>query len=343
MPSARVNVTLHGADAAVVSAPRVAATASVRSVTPTVTTTARFPGDPGPGKILHGLNDNSATAFNSVQTAVGHTFKLRRSYNGNNWGVNTATVDADIAAGRIPFTSWKLSPYALTTVPDAAIDDVAAYFLSKAPAPIWATIYHEPEDNLTDATTAAQYRALFRRAVLRIRDAGVTNVAWTSPTFQVPFTFGTSSGRDWRFWHADWNGGTTNTAADFYSGTGANSSVIDLDSIDSYIPLINTQNFQTFTTSFTTVKNKMASNGYTPKPLVIGEMGVKTDTVTPDNAIGPNRMQDVFDKALTENFVGICWWNTGGDSFLHGPVPASDPGGFREAKLSALMADPRSG
>lgn len=341
MPSARVNVTLHGTEAAVATPNRVAGTVSIPSVTPIVTTTARFVGDPGPGLILHGLNDNSPTAFNNVQTAVGHTFKLRRSYNGNNWGVNTATVDADIAAGRIPFTSWKLLPFDLTTVPDSAIDTIASYFLSKAPAPIWATIYHEPEDNITDATSAASYRALFRRTVLRVRAAGVTNVAWASPTYQVPFTFG-ASGRDWRFWHADWNGGTTNTAADFFSGVGANASVIDLDSIDSYIPLINSQNWQSFTTSYTLVKNKMASNGYTPKPLVIGEMGVKTDTITPDNAIGPSRMQDTLEKALVENFVGICWWNTGGNSFLHGPTPASDPGGFREAKLATIMADPRS-
>lgn len=346
MPTARVDVNLHGASTVFAAPGRVVSNVSIPTVVPTITNASRFAGDPGPGLVIHGMNDATTSshpnAFNDVEVATGHTFKLRRTYNGANWGVNTSACNADITAGRIPFTSWKINPYTLTTVPDSAIDTISTYFLSKAPAPIWATFFHEPENDYTTSTDAAAYRTLFRRMVLRIRSAGVTNVAWCSPTFMGPFTFQASSGRDWRWWHPDWTGGTTNTAADFYSGTGVNASVIDIDSFDHYVPNIGTSTYQTLTDALSIIKTKMASNGYTPKPWAIGEEGMRDGNTTVSPTFIPNIMQDALECAVANNFVGISWWNTGGDSFLHGPVPASDPNGYREAKLAQIVADSRS-
>jgi hypothetical protein len=344
----RVDVLIRGANPAVqvVQPGRINGSITFRQPTINITGTTRFPGDPG-DKVLHGLNDNSDAAFHNVQTAVGRTFKLRRSYNGNNWGMNVSSIDEDHAEGRISVTSWKLSPYTLTTVPDSAIDDLIAIVQARPTHIFWiCPVFHEPEDNFPDATNAANFRALVRRVILRFRAAGVTNVAWVSPFFQSPFTW---TNRDFRLWHPDWNGGNTNTSADWF--TGANS-VIDIDGYDSYIPLIGSTNWQTETTTFGKIRAAMAAKGYpADKPFLIGEMGVKSETApspvgigaSGDPTKGPARMQDVFEVAAANNFVGICWWNTGGDSFLHGPVPANDPGGFREAKLATIMADPRSG
>lgn len=348
MASGRQDVLIRAANPAAAVPQPIVVRGSVSIPTPTILTSnaARFPGDPGT-KVLHGLNDNSDANFNNVQAAVGRTFKLRRSYNGTNWGINQATINEDIAAGRIPVTSWKLDPYTLTTVPDSAIDSIIAFVQSKAPHPIWmCAVFHEPEDNFPGATDAANFRALYRRTVLRFRAAGVTNAAFVSPFFQSPFTW---TNRDFRLWHPDWNGGNTNTSADWF--TGANS-VIDIDGYDSYIPLIGSTNWQSETTTFGKIKATMSAKGYPAnKPFLVGELGVKSETAPPpaglgadgDPNLGPSKMQDAFDCAKANDFVGICWWNTGKDSFLHGPDPTMDPGGFREAKLSTIMADPRSG
>ena len=351
MASGRTDVLIRGAGttAAVPQPGLVRGSVSVPTPTILVTNGARFPGDPGT-KIYHGLNDTSTATYNAVQTAVGRNFKLRKTYNGSNWGLNTTEVDEDIAAGRtISVTSWKLGPYSLTSVPDSAIDDVIAKVQARAPHIFWTCgPFHEPENDFTTRAEADDYRALQRRIVLRFRAAGVTNVAWVSPFFMCPFTFTAGSGRDWRWWHPDWNGGTTNTSADFY--TGANS-VIDLEGFDIYVPLIGSTNWQSVSTDISIAKTKMNSNGYTLKPILIGELGVKSETAPAPVGIGssgdpnkgPSKMQDAWDTAKAQNWVGICWWNTGGDSFLHGPVPANDPGGFREAKLTTIVADPRSG
>jgi hypothetical protein len=348
MASGRTDVLIRAANPAVAVPQPVLVRGSVSVPTPAIliANSARFPGDPGT-KVLHGLNDNSDAAFNNVQTAVGRTFKLRRSYNGNNWGMNTGSIDEDHTAGRISVTSWKLSPYTLTTVPDSAIDANIAIVQARPTHTFWiCPVFHEPEDNFADTTSAGNFRALFRRTVLRFRAAGVTNVAWVSPFFQSPFTW---TNRDFRLWHPDWNGGNTNTSADWFTGS---NSVIDIEGYDSYIPLIGSTNWQAEATTFGKIKAAMAAVGYPAnKPFLVGELGVKSETAPSpvgqgaagDPTLGPSRMQDAFDTAKANNFVGICWWNTGGDSFLHGPVPANDPGGFREQKLATIVADPRSG
>jgi hypothetical protein len=342
MASGRTDVLIRGAGAtaAVPQPSLVRGSVSVPTPTILVSNGSRFPGDPG-SSILHGLNNTTTATFNAVQTAVGRNFNVRRSYNGNNWGINTTVIDADIAAGRIPIHSWKLSPYTLTTVPDSAIDSLIAICQARAPHTIWLLFWHEPENDFTSGTDQANYRALWRRIVLRFRAAGVTNVAWISPFFMCPFTF---TNRDFRQWHPDWNGGNTNTSADWF--TGANS-VVDMEGFDIYTPLIGSSNWQSPSVSFGKAKTAMAAAGYTMKPVVIGELGVKSDIDSTgtlvDSNLGPSKMQDAFDTAKANNWVGISWWNTGGDSFLHGPVPSSDPGGFREQKLTSIVADPRSG
>ncbi|HEX5116473.1 MAG TPA: DNRLRE domain-containing protein [Pseudonocardiaceae bacterium] len=303
------------------------------------TATARFPGDPGPGKVWLGLND--VPAYAAVQSHLPAPLGIRRVYNGNNWGVPKKAVANAIANHEIPFASWKLAPYTVSTVPQSAIDTVCADLKSFAPHPIWATVYHEPEDNLTTAAQAADYRALFRNTVHTCDAMGVTNVAWTEPTLQAPFSFGTASGRNPAWWEPDWKGTNTGTAADWYTGADR---VIDILSIDVYIPLINTDKWQLLSTTIATVKNRWTALGMplAGRPWAVGELGVKSDVQDSDLTKGPSAMQDAYDTAVSNGFVGIGWWTTGGDSFCDGPVPASDPNCLREQKLAALDGDPRT-
>jgi hypothetical protein len=303
------------------------------------TTASRFPGDPGSGRIWMGLNDVSA--YQNVQAQLPAPLGLRRIYNNNNWGVPAAKVADAISQREIPFISWKFAPYTVSTVPQSAISSVCTTLKSFAPHPIWATIYHEPEDNLTTSAEAAAYRALFRQVVHTCDGMGVQNVAWTEPTFMAPFSFGTSSHRNPAWWEPDWKGTSTGTAADWYTGSDR---VIDILSIDVYMPQINTTSWQLLSTTFATVKKRWTALGMplAGRPWAVGELGVKSDTLTPDLSRGPNAMSSAFTTALANNFVGISWWTTGGDSFCHGPVPASDPGCRREQELAQLDADPRT-
>jgi hypothetical protein len=297
----------------------------------------RFPGDPGVGKTWFGLND--VAEYENVQSHLPHPLGLRRLYNGTNWGVPMAAVSSTIAAHEIPWVSWKLGPYTVSTVPQSAIDTVCTNLKSFAPNPIWATVFHEPEDNLTTSAQAAAYRTLFRTVVHTCDAKGVTNVAWTEPTLMAPYTFGTASGRNPAWWEPDWKGTSTGTSADWFTGTDR---VIDILAIDSYIPLINTDNWELLSSTFATVRQRWTALGMpvANRPWAIGEQGVKSDSALP--ARGPDAMQNVYDTALANGFVGISWWTTGGDSFCHGPVPASDPGCLREQKLAALVNDPRT-
>ena len=298
---------------------------------------SRFPGDPGPGNMLMGLND--VAGYQNVQAHLPHPSGLHRVYNNDGWGVVTDEVATAIAAHQIPFVSWKVAPFTVSTVPQAKIDTACAQLKSFAPNPIWATIYHEPEENITSSAEATAYRALFRQIVHTCDAAGVTNVAWTEPTLQAPFTFGTGSGRNPAWWEPDWKGTSTGTAADWYTGA---ERVIDILSIDSYIPLIRTTTWQLLSTTFAVVKQRWTALGMplAGRPWVIGEQGIKSDMAQLDR--GPNAMQDAYNTTLANGFVGIIWWTSGGDSFCHGPMPSSDPSCRRELKLVDLYNDPHS-
>jgi hypothetical protein len=62
---------------------------------------------------------------------------------------------------------------------DARIDRLAAYIKSTFPYRFFLTIYHEPEDNVVPTAgsgyTAADYAAMYRHVVLRLRADGATN------------------------------------------------------------------------------------------------------------------------------------------------------------------------
>jgi hypothetical protein len=323
-----------------------AASAAVHTVLPNtgavtgqVAVAARFPGDPGIDKIWLGLNDVSG--YRNVEAHLPHPLGIHRVYNGNNWGVPMSAVSATINDHQIPYVSWKLAPYTVSTVPQSAINAACTNLKSFRPHPLWVTIFHEPEDDLTTSAQAAAYRALFRNVVHTCDAMGVDNVAFTEPTFQAPFTFGTASGRNPAWWEPDWKGTSTGTSADWYTGKDR---VIDILSIDSYIPLFNSNNWQSLSTTLNLVKKRWTALGMplANRPWAVAEQGVKSDLVTPDLTRGPNAMQAVYDTALANNFVGISWWTSGADSFCHGPVPKSDPGCHREQKLAALVNDPRT-
>jgi hypothetical protein len=297
----------------------------------------RFPGDPGVGKIRLGLND--VAGYEGVEAALPARPSVHRVYNNGNWGVPVSKLRDAIAVGEIPWVSWGFSPYTESTVPQSEINTACDALKSVAPAVVWAVpSLHEPEDNVPAGTRAAAYRQLQRNIMTTCDARGVTNVAWTSPTYQR-FTFTAGSGRDWRQWNAAWNGGNTHTAADFTDAG------YDIDAMDQYIPLIGSTNWRTSALQWSDMLNRMAADGYTPKPLAIAEGGIKSDLDANGNLVdpnlGPDNVQGMFDASLARGAVAVSYWTSGGDSFFSGPMPSSDPQALRQKVLQRLVVDPR--
>jgi hypothetical protein len=151
---------------------------------------------PPPTAITPATRSGRSSYFKLHEYDFAGSLGVRRIYNGNDWGVPAAKVASAIGRGEIPFVSWKLAHYTVSTVPQTAISSACTSMKSFAPLPIWATVYHESEDNLAASAQAAAYRALFRQVVHTCEKTGVQNVAWTQPTFMAPFSFGTASHRN---------------------------------------------------------------------------------------------------------------------------------------------------
>ncbi len=97
------------------------------------------------------------------------------------------TQQADAAAGRYPFVSWKpmTSGGQVITWPAIAAGEQDAHIRSVARSmrdfghPMFAVFHHEPYDeSLEGWGTPADYIAAYRRVVTLAREEGATNVAW---------------------------------------------------------------------------------------------------------------------------------------------------------------------
>jgi len=83
-----------------------------------------------------------------------------------NWKVAAGTTWAAVAAGK----------------QDARIDKEAAYIKANYPGPFYMVIHHEPENDVVQTAgsgmTAANYAAMYRHTVQRLRADGATNVVF---------------------------------------------------------------------------------------------------------------------------------------------------------------------
>lgn len=187
--------------------------------------TARFPGDPGEGQYMVGLafgpNGRNSVAELKKTPQWNAKIKMLHDYASSgakamDHGSLKEIFDAGMTVASQSFkmlglrnadgtkmTSLQRWQYVNAGKNDAEIRLSAKFCKTFPTKSIWACLHHEPEDDFTDAATQKEYRAAYRRVVRIFREEGVTNVAW-APIYMVPYTF--ESTRDFRNWHADWNG-----------------------------------------------------------------------------------------------------------------------------------------
>ena len=132
--------------------------------TPQPAPTARFPGDPGPGRILLGAatRGGNLARIAEHENATGRRLVRRRYWNDGTVDLDGPVRQAvleDHRAGRIPAPSIKPGPFGTIAGSQAAQDKVRAFvqWAEQQPHPTWLIVDHEPENNLKGQPADAQH------------------------------------------------------------------------------------------------------------------------------------------------------------------------------------------
>lgn len=153
---------------------------------------ARFPGDPGPGKMWYGLIQQQGGAqsypYDDFAAATGHQpGAVRRYYTGASDQPAQMKIDAtaDIAAGRMPVVSFRCPQDTATQganvgwaetangTNDAWLNSIAAA-AAAVPGPIWICLSHEPHGR--KGGTQDDFRNMYAHAYSILKSGGSNNV-----------------------------------------------------------------------------------------------------------------------------------------------------------------------
>lgn len=325
----------------------------------------RFPGDPGPnsGKVMSGstiyteLNQAVGLTWLDTNTAgakghkIGRLYGYPRSGSPNNQTLDFAAIDAAHAMGVLPAVSWKFAQWTnAQIVAGSANADlvVIANGIKARNFTIWLAFGHEMLDNYLPGTAAAGWRAACRYIILFLKAQGVTNVAFFGPSLMCDYEYlpGGETARGGMAYHGDpdWKGtmsgpgGTSLTAADWYTGSQA---VIDIWSFDQYSPYVgNLPNYKSFGAQVAQVKARLDSWNRPKKPWFVPEIGTMN---SPNYSNWPLHWKgaatSVLETCIANDIIGYCYFNFangGGASFM-----TEDPGGTRLAAYNTFFQDAR--
>jgi hypothetical protein len=136
---------------------------------PATALAARFPGDPGIGKLYYGLNTYGGDP-STREAFFGHRVGCYRSYFTANQADYLVTIcKRDLARGRQPLVSIE-NPGTWYDVGRGVYDSSwlrpLMTKLAGVPGPVWLCINHEPYFDIGPGKNDATYRAMYRRAAL---------------------------------------------------------------------------------------------------------------------------------------------------------------------------------
>lgn len=186
----------------------------------------RFPGDPNPkltDKIYWGAGIGGNGNPSRHETPAGVSLSLRRTF----WNMESAKVNdmvntatADLAANRLPQVSIKVplddwvglaagkydNEFRYTRPSDGKVivytglnDTIKR--LDALNGPVWFTVHHEPENDLSSTKTAAQWRAMQKYVRTRMTALGTKNI--TFMPILMTWTWDPASGRNPSDWWVD--------------------------------------------------------------------------------------------------------------------------------------------
>lgn len=233
----------------------------------------------------------------NLESKIGRTFKAHRQYENWDGTFPNRSYDADVAAGRIPFSVWNGQTKTGTQIlwKDIVAGQHDALIRSRARAiKDWGKLmylgFHNEPERRTENGTAAEYAAAYRHIHGIFKSEGVTNVGWVAGPL-MSFTF------------AGYNGG----AAAWYPGD----AYVDFVGVNGYnwYPGQPSKPWRSFREVF---EKPYAFSVAHNRPLVIYEHGVMEDTATPD----PQRKAQWFRDALATVKTwpllhAACYFHTG--------------------------------
>jgi hypothetical protein len=202
-----------------------------------------------------------------VEGELGRHLDIERIYLGWDANLPTPMVTGTLASGHIPLVSWGARKRNGTAVRWSAIANGSqdAWIASRADAlrglgrPVMLIFHHEPEDDLDEFGTPAEFAAAWRHVVSVFRARGATNVVWVWT--MMSWTFGPRA---------------PHPAASYYPGD----DFVDWLAADAYnwYPC-RTQRWRSLTNVVAAFRTWGRAHG---KPLMLAEWGVPEDTATPD-------------------------------------------------------------
>jgi hypothetical protein len=271
-------------------------------------TSARFPADPGPGRLWWGASRKGNGTVDFHRTATGRPLPLRRRYfQHTGWaGADSSLVRAAAAAhaaGHLPWLSFKADWQQLASgALDSQIDGMIAG-LEKLTQSTVLTWSHEPED---DGGDPAAWRAGQRRIRDRLTAANARRIPFV-PNLMV-WSFDPRSGRNVDDW---WAGGGV---WDFYT-------------VNHYTP---THDLPIIRTVLTDALAYATSKGL---PLGIGEWGVR-----PDDPKGAAKIREFYEWLIANGAVMASYFDSDVNSTGAGWMLDGD----RLAAFHQRMVDPRT-
>ncbi|MFZ2501720.1 MAG: hypothetical protein WAW88_03465 [Nocardioides sp.] len=277
---------------------------------PSETPTSRFPGDPGAGSLLLGISLSISEAIADVPELASPPSLTRRFYRAHQTGLMSAMVRADAEAGAVSFVSMK-PPGKWSEVAagdrDGWVDDVLDGLATESP--VFLALHHEPEN---DHSGGGNVPASWREMHVRV----ATRAARIAPLVQVvpvlmQWTFDPSSKRDPAEWLVD---------------------DLPLLGVDMYNPWradVAGSRWVEFSELLAQVRKAVPD-----KPIIVPELGAVTDPLDPTRAA--LWLQSAFDHALTEDVVGMAWFESEYNN-RRGDLSLTEEG---FAMINALLARP---
>jgi hypothetical protein len=251
-------------------------------------TKPRFPGDPGPGRLYLGASlaiDEVAVARPDLGGVA--MSMVRRFYRPHQIALMVETVRTDVAAGIMPFVSFKV-PGTWGDVADGGSDpwlDKLMQALDSLGSPVFVALHHEPEnDTRPPDFTRSDWLAMQDRAIARSRGAKQVTVV---PVL-MSWSFRGQSRRDPHAW----------VMPD-----------VPLLGVDVYNPWEpgGAEDWLAFVDLIAMIREVVPD-----RPLIIPELAASADPFDPNRAA--LWLRGAVDTALEEDVIGIAWFDAESDA-----------------------------
>lgn len=251
----------------------------------------RFAGDPGFGKIWYGESNSGGSPSGRV-SQLGKPIHLFRCYANPTQSVNPnnviAIANTHVSNNRLPILSAKSPNNDWEAVANGSQDawlDAILLGLANLNSPIWFSLHHEPTDEVNGTTrTRDTWIAMHERIKARVPTGALLAICPITAPFEP------TSPLDW------------------YSPLSC-----DIVGIDGYnhwypAPYPSTLSYRNWREPSQVFGNTLSMAAWLNKPIAICEYGVRTNYNIPGKA--SNWMQDAFDYLLSNNVVGMSYFDS---------------------------------